>query len=383
MDFRFPLTDYIQQAMAQAVFEDLGDGTYGGTIPPCWGVIAFGDTVAECKEELRSVLEDWMLTGMRWGDELPVVAGIDLNISTDPVSADTDETARLARIIAGDFYNDRFDWSERGQGPGRSWDRLPEVAAVRQLQDAGATDPAVRRFITFVAAMDRSRDAAALWQSGAKLWQAHPELFKPAAAAAMPWADLQNLLSSFKVSQRHGDDTDAWCNIAITLSTETDSAVRRVIDTGIGAAPELLVDLRRNANGRNRFPMLRGPKIGPMWIRMMVAPGKARIDGIESIPVAVDTHIKRVTENLGITFTRDLSPDQARPFIHTAWQKAVADTKIGGPPGIADTCAALDPALWIFGRDGCAHCKKVGRRKPISSACDNCVFSVSRPNARR
>ena len=80
MDFRFPLTDYIQQAMAQAVFEDLGDGTYGGTIPPCWGVIAFGDTVAECREELRSALEDWMLTGMRWGHELPVVAGIDLNV---------------------------------------------------------------------------------------------------------------------------------------------------------------------------------------------------------------------------------------------------------------------------------------------------------------
>ena len=80
MDFRFPLTDYIQQAMAQAVYEDLGDGAFGGTIPPCWGVIAFGDTVAECKEELRSVLEDWMLMGLRWGDELPVVAGIDLNV---------------------------------------------------------------------------------------------------------------------------------------------------------------------------------------------------------------------------------------------------------------------------------------------------------------
>ena len=80
MDFRFPLTDYIQQAMAQAVYEDLGDGTYGGSIPPCIGVFALGDTLPECKEELRSVLEDWMLVGLRWGDELPVVAGIDLNV---------------------------------------------------------------------------------------------------------------------------------------------------------------------------------------------------------------------------------------------------------------------------------------------------------------
>ena len=56
MEFRFTLTDYIQQAMAQAVYEDFDDGTYGGTIPPCWGVIAFGDTLPECKEELQSAL---------------------------------------------------------------------------------------------------------------------------------------------------------------------------------------------------------------------------------------------------------------------------------------------------------------------------------------
>ena len=80
MDFRFPLTDYIQQAMAQAVYEDLGDGAFCGTIPPCIGVFALGDTVAECREELRSVLEGWILTGLRWGDPMPVVAGIDLNV---------------------------------------------------------------------------------------------------------------------------------------------------------------------------------------------------------------------------------------------------------------------------------------------------------------
>ena len=80
MEFRFTLTDYIQQAMAQAVYEHFDDGAVCGTIPPCWGVIAFGDTLPECKEELQSTLEDWILTGLRWGDPMPVVAGIDLNV---------------------------------------------------------------------------------------------------------------------------------------------------------------------------------------------------------------------------------------------------------------------------------------------------------------
>ena len=79
MEYKFVLTDYIEQAMAQAVYEELDDGTLGATIPPCWGVMAFGNTMPECKEELQSVLEDWIMTGLRLGDEMPVIEGIDLN----------------------------------------------------------------------------------------------------------------------------------------------------------------------------------------------------------------------------------------------------------------------------------------------------------------
>ena len=89
MGFKFILTDYIEQAMGMAVYEGLEDGTFGATIPPCWGVIAFGDTLLECQEELHSALEDWILTGLVWGDTLPVVAGIDLNLETprEPVES--------------------------------------------------------------------------------------------------------------------------------------------------------------------------------------------------------------------------------------------------------------------------------------------------------
>ena len=89
MEFKLVLTDYIEQAMAQAVYEELGDGTFGGTIPPCWGVIAFGTTRPECQNELRSVLEDWIVTGLRWGHPLPIIAGIDLNLDAprEPVES--------------------------------------------------------------------------------------------------------------------------------------------------------------------------------------------------------------------------------------------------------------------------------------------------------
>jgi predicted RNase H-like HicB family nuclease len=76
---RHILSEYVEQVMAQAVYDKLEDGTFAGRIPPCKGVIAFGKTLRECEDELHSTLEDWILVGLKLGHPLPVVGGIDLN----------------------------------------------------------------------------------------------------------------------------------------------------------------------------------------------------------------------------------------------------------------------------------------------------------------
>ncbi|MBS3907980.1 MAG: type II toxin-antitoxin system HicB family antitoxin [Syntrophaceae bacterium] len=76
---RYILSGYVEQVMAQAVYDKLEDGTFAGGIPPCKGVIAFGNTLRECEDELHSVLEDWIFVGLKLGHPLPVIGGIDLN----------------------------------------------------------------------------------------------------------------------------------------------------------------------------------------------------------------------------------------------------------------------------------------------------------------
>lgn len=76
---KFILSDYVQQAMSEAVYDKLEDGTFAGRIPTCVGVVAFGETLRECEDELRSVLEDWLLVGLKLDHPLPILAGIDLN----------------------------------------------------------------------------------------------------------------------------------------------------------------------------------------------------------------------------------------------------------------------------------------------------------------
>lgn len=76
---KFILTDYIEQAMSLAVYDKLEDRTFAGKIPSFQGVIAFGSTLRECEDELRSTLEDWILVGLKLSHPLPVLEGIDLN----------------------------------------------------------------------------------------------------------------------------------------------------------------------------------------------------------------------------------------------------------------------------------------------------------------
>ena len=73
------LTNYIQAAMRQAHYEILSDGEgYFGSIPNLQGVWANADTLEACREELREVLEEWILIGLKMGHSIPQAHDIEL-----------------------------------------------------------------------------------------------------------------------------------------------------------------------------------------------------------------------------------------------------------------------------------------------------------------
>lgn len=86
---RYVLSDYVAEAMTQAAYDKLEDGTFAGRIPNCPGVVAFGASLRDCEVELQSTLEDWILLGLRLGHPLPVLGNIDLSKepAREPVDA--------------------------------------------------------------------------------------------------------------------------------------------------------------------------------------------------------------------------------------------------------------------------------------------------------
>ena len=79
------LLEYIKAAMAKAKYEILpDDGTYYGHIPGFKGVWANAHSLEKCREELQSVLEDWILMGIRFGDHLPRVGRVQIRMPKSP-----------------------------------------------------------------------------------------------------------------------------------------------------------------------------------------------------------------------------------------------------------------------------------------------------------
>lgn len=279
----------------------------------------------------------------------------------------------LSREIGAAFLAGLLDLTARPGAPVAGWGGVPEIAVTESLRSGGASDRALRLLLTFTASMDRARDADRLWYSAQRMHEAAPWTFDPQAVVDARLSALADVLRTHQVSQRHGPDAAAWRMIAEALADDAEPAVSAAINEGAGDARVLLAALNsETAHGIARFPFLRGPKVGPMWVRMLAYPGGAEISHLDGVPVAVDVQVRRFTENLGVTATRGLGLDEARPVIQAAWQREVARDGAPGPAPLADTAAALDPALWFWGKWGCTRCEQEGGRLPIADPCRHC-----------
>jgi predicted RNase H-like HicB family nuclease len=78
--------EYIASALRHAKYETLEDGTFMATVEGLRGVIAVGDTIEECREDLIQAIEGWIALGLRMGHSIPSIDGHSIDVSTEPVT---------------------------------------------------------------------------------------------------------------------------------------------------------------------------------------------------------------------------------------------------------------------------------------------------------
>lgn len=75
------LTRYIESAMRSAHYEILSDdNSYYGEIPGFNGVYANASVLESCREELREVLEEWIILRLSQKLPLPIIDGVEIAI---------------------------------------------------------------------------------------------------------------------------------------------------------------------------------------------------------------------------------------------------------------------------------------------------------------
>lgn len=73
-------SEYVEHTMRHARYDLLEDGSYFGEIPGFDGLWADAPTRDECLQELKSVLEDWILLHIADHTPLPRVDGLTLEV---------------------------------------------------------------------------------------------------------------------------------------------------------------------------------------------------------------------------------------------------------------------------------------------------------------
>lgn len=279
----------------------------------------------------------------------------------------------ISTQITHAFVNGTLRLGLRGNPP-QGWRSLPEVVTANAVSTAG--NVAVRLLLTFTSAMDYGgRPSTPLWQNSAKcLLDARSNwIFDPDQIATSPFNNLRRVLKPFGISQKHLRDAAAWRAIAEAI--RDNGVVRDAIFRGQADVQQLQQALDQQVDSCSQFPLLQGPKVREMWVRMLVYPGDAYVTNLNQLRVAVDIQVHRVTYYIGLTEVKpgQTINDQLRQEIQAAWHDDVLQGGAVAPPqapALANTAGALDPALWFVGKWGCTYCEQKGY-SPIASFCED------------
>src|SRR4030042_2926441 len=182
---------------------------------------------------------------------------------------------------------------------------IPEDALPKGVE-RGSLDHIL--FITFTVSIDYMRDANSLWEASRKTFEdpLTRYLFQPSELYRKSLQQIIADMQVHKLSKKMNQDAIRWRKIGITLYEKWDGDPRNFLAS---CGWDNLVVLRRlqidshleNGLIMNDFSFLKGPKIGPLWLRMLRDNiGITHLNKFDEVPIPVDSHGASATLSLGI-----------------------------------------------------------------------------------
>jgi hypothetical protein len=184
---------------------------------------------------------------------------------------------------------------------------------------------------------------------------------------------LASGLRNYGLSRKHDRDAGFWRTVATSFLKKWAGDPRRLLETCRYEAPAILEHLVQDnhleaGEEKRDFPSLRGPKIAPLWVRMLRDNVGLPIKRIEEVPIPVDVHIARATFSLGVlrgtlrvSFAEIITP------VQNVWAAAAQGTEY--------IALDYDAPLWHLSKFGCS--RRHGEECPRADECPVAAYCVA------
>lgn len=237
-------------------------------------------------------------------------------------------------------------------------------------------------FITLTVSIDYQRDAPSLWESSRKTFD-DPEtryLFDPKLLHETPFRKISEDMQKYKLSKKPQKDANIWRTVGVTFYKKWRGDPRNFLQDCKWNSPLILRRLKDDKHiysGRqvSDYPYLRGPKIGPLWLRMLRDNvGITQLKNLENVPIPVDIHIARATLATGIVrghFRGRL--DEVFEYIRKAWFESVKGLGIKNREMMA---LDVDEPLWHLSKYGCTNRDKTTGYCSLLNRCEAREFCI-------
>lgn len=215
-------------------------------------------------------------------------------------------------------------------------------------------------FLTLTVSIDYQRDAPSLWDSSRKTFD-DPEtryLFDPKQLHEIPIKKIAEDMQKYKLSKKPQKDANIWRTVGVTFYKKWGGNPCNFLENCGWDSNIILKHLREDTHAYNGkqiadYPYLCGPKIGPLWLRMLRDnAGITQLRNLEVCPIPVDIHVARATLTTGIVKgSTEIRLTDLFEYIRKAWFESVKGLSIMNRPMIA---LDVDEALWHLSKYGCS-----------------------------
>jgi len=237
-------------------------------------------------------------------------------------------------------------------------------------------------FITLTVSIDYQRDAISLWANSIKTFE-DPKtryLFVPELLHKTPFDKIIKDMQKYKLSKKPKKDAYIWRTVGVTFYKKWESDPFYFFKNCDWDSLLILKRLKNDThlyNGKSvlDYPYLRGPKIGPLWLRMLRDNvGIKQLRNLEKVPIPLDIHVARATLSTGIVRGRIRDRlDKVFEYIREAWFESVKGLNIKNKEIIA---LDMDESLWHLSKYGCTMRDKITGDCPLYHRCEAKTFCI-------